>query len=306
MESLPPGTRDCYSALCQALRDEYSLFTDPASAAFAITQRKQESLKEYYRRLRVAYFQGRNAPGLEEEHGFKSLFLHNLHETVRYDVAVYCRTRNLPMQEIRRYAQMVWEIRVRLAKKPESDTRVLGIQAAEDADLALEGNKMHQRQSLIIATLFLLLSGDIHQCPGPASPTCSANISSTTECNFLVSQTRGEQRREFRFNKLSLFFDHTPVCIPEKYSLGLWETSFDVSCFYNTHRNCDRITNASLIHKAVCRWRRQHRCGESAIRLPHTGGSAPINSLCCSVYEETEAHYSSPVHKPTNISALAL
>ncbi|KAL7392517.1 hypothetical protein ABVT39_025857 [Epinephelus coioides] len=55
---------------------------------------------------------------------------------------------------------------------------------------------------------------------------------------------------------------------------------------------------------AACRWRR-HRCGESAIRLPHTGGSAPINSLCCSVYEETEAHYSSPVRKPTNVSALA-
>ncbi|KAL7407083.1 hypothetical protein ABVT39_002598 [Epinephelus coioides] len=145
MESLPPGTRDHYSALCQALRDEYSLFTDPASAtlgAFAITQRKQESPKEYYRRLRVTYFQGRYAPGLEEEHCFKFLFLHNLHETVRYDVAVYCRTRHLPKQEIRRYAQMVWEIHVRLAKKPESDARVLGIQAAEDTDLALEGNEM--------------------------------------------------------------------------------------------------------------------------------------------------------------------
>ncbi|KAL7394959.1 hypothetical protein ABVT39_007745 [Epinephelus coioides] len=78
---------------------------DPTSAtlcAFAITQRKQESPKEYYRCLRVAYFQGHNAPGLEEEHGFKSLFLHNLHETVRYDVAVYYRTRRLAMQEIRR------------------------------------------------------------------------------------------------------------------------------------------------------------------------------------------------------------
>ncbi|KAL7404872.1 hypothetical protein ABVT39_020166 [Epinephelus coioides] len=100
MESLPPGTRDRYSALCQALRDEYSLFTDTTSAtlhAFAITQRKQESPKE---------------------------------------------TRHLPMQEIRRYAQIVWEIRVRPAKKPENDARVLGIQAAEDADLALEGSKM--------------------------------------------------------------------------------------------------------------------------------------------------------------------
>ncbi|KAL7383521.1 hypothetical protein ABVT39_012327 [Epinephelus coioides] len=106
------------------------------------SHKKQESPKEYYWRLRVAYFQGHNAPGLEEEHGFKSMFWHNLHETVRYNVAVYCRTRHLPTQEIRRYAQMVWEIRVRPAKKPESDGRVLGIQAGEDADLALDGSEM--------------------------------------------------------------------------------------------------------------------------------------------------------------------
>ncbi|KAM4579287.1 uncharacterized protein V3H82_008529 [Fundulus diaphanus] len=84
IESLPPATRDRYSALCQALREEYSVFTDPASAtlgAFAIQQKRTEAPKEYYRRLRAAYFQGRNAPGLEEDHTFKSLFLHNLHES---------------------------------------------------------------------------------------------------------------------------------------------------------------------------------------------------------------------------------
>ncbi len=75
MESLPPATRDRYSALCQALREEYSPYNDPASAAFgafAITQRRMEPPREYYRRLQVAYFQGRNAPGLEEDHALCS------------------------------------------------------------------------------------------------------------------------------------------------------------------------------------------------------------------------------------------
>ena len=43
METLPPGTRDRYSALCQALTEEYKLFTDEASAtlgAFAVMQRR--------------------------------------------------------------------------------------------------------------------------------------------------------------------------------------------------------------------------------------------------------------------------
>ena len=63
-------------------------------------QRKHESPKEYNRRLRAAYFQGYNAPGLEEKPAFKLLFLHNLPETVRYGAIVHYRLRNLNMQEI--------------------------------------------------------------------------------------------------------------------------------------------------------------------------------------------------------------
>lgn len=46
METLPAGTRGCYIALTRALREEYSLFTDQASAtlgAFAIVQRRHEA-----------------------------------------------------------------------------------------------------------------------------------------------------------------------------------------------------------------------------------------------------------------------
>lgn len=155
METLPPGIRDRYSALCQALREEYSQYTDQASAilgAFAIMQKRLEPPKEYYRRLRAAYFQGRNAPGLEEDHAFKSLFLHNLHESVRYDVTMHCRTANLAMQEIRRYAQLAWETRVRPGRATDNSARVLEIRTPGHADLALEGNekpraKMHAKTS---------------------------------------------------------------------------------------------------------------------------------------------------------------
>ena len=145
METLPPDTRDRYSTLRQALREEYSPYTDEASAtlsAFAILQKKHESPRDFYRRLRTAYFQGHNAPGLEEDRGFKSLFLHNLHESLRYDVTMYCRTRGLSIQEIKRYAQLAWETRMRPTGTRESDSRVLGIQLSETADLALEGNEM--------------------------------------------------------------------------------------------------------------------------------------------------------------------
>ena len=84
IESLQPSVRDRYSSLCQALREEYSVHTDPGSAMFSalgIQQKRNESLRDYYRRLRAVYFQGRSAPGLEEDHSLKYLFLHNLHDS---------------------------------------------------------------------------------------------------------------------------------------------------------------------------------------------------------------------------------
>ncbi|MEQ2246384.1 hypothetical protein ILYODFUR_038006 [Ilyodon furcidens] len=119
-------------------------YTDRASAtlgAFAIQQNKSEAPREYYQRLRAAYFQGRNAPGNEEEHAFNSLFLHSLHESVRYDVTMYCRTQTMSMQEFRKYAQMAWETRARPTKGSEGEARVLQIQAERNS-FALEDQEM--------------------------------------------------------------------------------------------------------------------------------------------------------------------
>lgn len=72
---------------------------------------------------KAAYFQGCNTPGLEE-FGFKSLFIHNLHESIHCQVEMYCQTRNLSMLDIKR-----------------QDARVLGIQTSKEANLSLKGNE---------------------------------------------------------------------------------------------------------------------------------------------------------------------
>ncbi|AWP04972.1 Hypothetical protein SMAX5B_022208, partial [Scophthalmus maximus] len=46
------------------------------------------------------------------------------------------------MQEIKKYAQLAWETRMRPSRGRESDARVLGIETSGNADLALEGNEV--------------------------------------------------------------------------------------------------------------------------------------------------------------------
>lgn len=40
------------------------------------------------------------------------------------------------------YAQMVWEIRACLARRPGDDARVLGVRTTQETDLALEDSEM--------------------------------------------------------------------------------------------------------------------------------------------------------------------
>lgn len=131
MESHHPNTLDWHTNLCQALRDEYSLYCDPTTATlctFTITQRRSVPPREYYRHLRVAYFQGCTDLGQEEDHAFKSLFVDNLNNAVRFDVALFFRTAKPTMKDLRRHAQMVWEQRQhQTGQKSEGDARVLEI-----------------------------------------------------------------------------------------------------------------------------------------------------------------------------------
>nr|XP_054601754.1 uncharacterized protein LOC129164735 [Nothobranchius furzeri]XP_054601755.1 uncharacterized protein LOC129164735 [Nothobranchius furzeri]XP_054601756.1 uncharacterized protein LOC129164735 [Nothobranchius furzeri] len=143
METLPPDIRDRYSSLCRALRDEYATYADSASAtmgAFSIKHGRNEPPREYYRRLKSAYFQGRNGPGLEEDPAFRSLFIHNLHECVRSEVSMYCRMKKLTTQEIRRYAQQAWEAGGK-PQKPDAHHRVMHLAPNAEPRLELEGTE---------------------------------------------------------------------------------------------------------------------------------------------------------------------
>uniref|UniRef100_A0A8C6VUU3 Uncharacterized protein n=2 Tax=Nothobranchius furzeri TaxID=105023 RepID=A0A8C6VUU3_NOTFU len=143
METLPPDIRDRYSSLCRALRDEYATYADSASAtmgAFSIKHGRNEPPREYYRRLKSAYFQGRNGPGLEEDPAFRSLFIHNLHECVRSEVSMYCRMKKLTTQEIRRYAQQAWEAGGK-PQKPDAHHRVMHLAPDAEPRLELEGTE---------------------------------------------------------------------------------------------------------------------------------------------------------------------
>ncbi|XP_015224521.1 PREDICTED: uncharacterized protein LOC107080833 [Cyprinodon variegatus] len=86
IKSLPPKIRESYSALCQALREEYSGYRGLALAtleASLVLQGKHETPREYYFRLRQVYFEGCSSPYIDEEdHTFKAWFIQNLHKSV--------------------------------------------------------------------------------------------------------------------------------------------------------------------------------------------------------------------------------
>ena len=129
MENLPAEIQDCNSTLWKALREEYSLYTNEVSATlstFAIFKKKHESPQDYHRRLRTAYFQGCNALGLEEDRTFKCSFLHNLHESLCYNVIMHCRTHGISTQDTRNFKQLAWETRRHLTERREGDARILG------------------------------------------------------------------------------------------------------------------------------------------------------------------------------------
>ena len=111
IESQPSKIRDCYFQICKALAEEYSTFADETTiTAIQVKQNRSEHPREYYRRLRHAFFQGKNRSGLEEDPAFKSLYLHNLHPCVRTQVTLMTQQDDPSMREIRNMTQIAWEI----------------------------------------------------------------------------------------------------------------------------------------------------------------------------------------------------
>ena len=112
LDSLSPDIADSYPKLRAWMIGEYERPRDYPSAvlnALRVRHQRSEPPRAYFSRLHTAYFEGRATPGLEEDAHFQSLFLHNLHGSIRTEVKVACRRKRHTMLEMRRLAHMVWE-----------------------------------------------------------------------------------------------------------------------------------------------------------------------------------------------------
>ncbi|KAL7407266.1 hypothetical protein ABVT39_005928 [Epinephelus coioides] len=104
-----PSVRSNYTKLCQALKEEFSATADEIDSMVAALQIKHahlENPRDYYKRLRHTYFQSKNAPGLEENPSFKSLFLRNLHPCVHTHVVLMTCKDTPSIYELRRLTQI--------------------------------------------------------------------------------------------------------------------------------------------------------------------------------------------------------
>ena len=111
-------------------------------SAIQIRQRRTESPREYYRCIRGAYFQGSNTPGQEEDERNRSMFLHNIHPSVRTHVTLAYEQNKYTIGEIKRIIQTMWETVVRSADTDEEGVRALGIQSEGNAELRFESRQV--------------------------------------------------------------------------------------------------------------------------------------------------------------------
>lgn len=115
IQTQPRSVQDNYTQLRQAMTEEFSSAVDEIDgivAALQIKHSRLENPRDFYQRLRHTYFQGRNAPGLEENPQFKSMFLRNLHPSIRVHVALMTLKGIPSMHELRKITIAVWETAV--------------------------------------------------------------------------------------------------------------------------------------------------------------------------------------------------
>lgn len=112
IQTLPASVINNFTELRQALVEEFSSTVDEITSIVTASQIKhsrRENPRDYFRRLRNVYFQGKNTPGLEEHPTFKSLFLRNLHPCIRTHVVLMTQQGKPSMQQIRKMTQVAWE-----------------------------------------------------------------------------------------------------------------------------------------------------------------------------------------------------
>ena len=139
IRSLPSSVTSNYTELRQALVEEFSSTADEITAivtASEIKHSRRENPKDYFKRLRHVYFQGKNEPGLEENPTFKAMFLRNLHPCIRTHVVLMTQEGKPSIQQIRKMSQVAWETVITLkatvgATKPvRTNTKVSNLSTA--------------------------------------------------------------------------------------------------------------------------------------------------------------------------------
>lgn len=149
MERQSPAIAGNYNELCRALRAEYTIYQNPSVSRLSALQTKQnryESPREYYERLRRVYFAGADSPRAEEDVMFKSLFVSNLHPTIRKSLSLLVDVDHMTAAELRQLAMRAWESEKLHPDKKDRDpgTHVFELRQDREPPLELEGSELPQ------------------------------------------------------------------------------------------------------------------------------------------------------------------
>lgn len=140
-----PATQYRYSAIYHVLWEEFFVYSDPATAtlgAFAIALQKEEHPERV-----LVLSEGCVLPRSPcTRPGDRTWLQVPVHTQPACQCGVRCGSalqNRKPLYAGDQEVLMVWEICMHPTRRPEGDSRVLGIHATEGPDLPPEGNEMH-------------------------------------------------------------------------------------------------------------------------------------------------------------------
>lgn len=143
IERQSPAIAGDYNELCRALRAEYTIYQNPSVSRLSALETKQNR----YERLRRVYFAGSDSPRAEEDVMFKSLFVSNLHPTIRKSLSLLVDVDHMTAAELRQLAMRAWESEKLHTDKKDRDpgTHVFELRHDRESPLELEGSELSQR-----------------------------------------------------------------------------------------------------------------------------------------------------------------
>ena len=107
----PNDVQTNWPSLCNALIDEFAdrKALGGLTSAMSVRQHGGEDVDRYYNRLRIAFFGPKNSPGMEENQGFKDLFLNNLHPALISHIPLGTNFQELSATRLRNLARAAFD-----------------------------------------------------------------------------------------------------------------------------------------------------------------------------------------------------